>query len=227
MSLPPDLIEQIEERIADPRRRHDDIGGTPGETLTNPEDVFAALERNNPELGRTPFRDVVAQMNAWGQTMPPMHVTRYADGGIRTSSTDELALPLARPASDTDVAEIEAMIGRKLPADLRALYAIADGGWGPGSAYTTDRGTGFQSLHSLGLTLADLRRRGPGYTGEAKWPDNLLPIADTAGPVSYDIDTGEIVAFNDYWYDDGLPIDQAFSVTHPTLEAWLREWVAS
>jgi hypothetical protein len=226
-ALPSDLVSAIELRIADPVRRHDDFGGIPGEVLTEPEQVFALFEKNNPELGRTPFRDVVAQMNAWGQKMPPMHVTRYADGGIGTSSTDELAQPLARPATEEDVAKVEAMIGRKLPADLRALYAIADGGWGPGTAYTSDLGTGFQSLSAVASTLADLRRRGPGWTGEAPWPDHLLPIADTTGPVSYNLDTGEIVAFNDYWYNDDLTIDQAFSVTHPTLEAWLREWVAS
>ena len=225
--LPDDLIDLIEERIADPQRRHDDTGGIPGEVLTRPEDAFALFEKHNPELGRTPFRDVVAQMNAWGQAMPPMVVTRYPDGGLRASSEDETALPLARPANEADLAALEALVGRKLPADLRALYAIADGGWGPGTSYTGGLGTGFYSLKALASVLEDLRRRGPGYTGEAPWPDNLLPIADTTGPVSYNLDTGEIVAFNDYWYDDDLTLEQAFSVTHPTLEAWLREWVAS
>lgn len=227
-ALPPDLVAAIELRIADPQRRHDDFGGIPGEVLTEPEDVFALFEQNNPELGKTPFRDVVAQMNAWGQQMPPMHVTRYENGGLQTSSTDELALPLARPAEEADVARVEDMIGRKLPADLRALYAIADGGWGPGTAYTSGFGTGFLSLEALASNLADLRRRGPGWTGEMAWPDNLLPIADAAtGTVSYDLETGEIVAFDDHWYDHDKTIEQGFSVAYPNLETWLREWVVS
>ena len=226
-ALPSDLVSAIELRIADPVRRHDDFGGTPGETLTDPEEVFALFERNNPELGPTPFRDVVAQMREWGQQMPPMHVTRYDNGGLRTSSTDELVLPLARPAEAADVTRVEAMIGRTLPADLRALYAIADGGWGPGTAYTLGHGTGFQSLQTIAETLADLRRRGPGWTGEMEWPANLLPIADTVGTVAYDLDTGEIVAFDDHWYDHDKTIEQGFSVAYPSLEAWLREWVAS
>ena len=82
-ALPSDLVAAIELRIADPQRRHDDFGGVPGEVLTEPEDVFALFEQNNPELGPTPFRDVVAQMNAWGQSMPQMHVTRYENGGLK------------------------------------------------------------------------------------------------------------------------------------------------
>ncbi len=225
--LPDELIEVIEQRIADPARRHDDLGGIEGETLTSPGDVFAVLERNNPELGPTPFRDCVDQMHEWGQTMPPMHVTRYENGSIRTSSVYEPGLPLARPAAAQAIAEIETMIGRPLPADLRSMYAIADGGWGPGIAFTIGHGRGFQSLRTIGETLADLRRRGPGYTGEAEWPAHLLPFADRTGPISYNLETGEIVAFNDYYYDDGQTIDQAFTVVYPSLEAWLRVWVAS
>ena len=119
------------------------------------------------------------------------------------------------------------MIGRPLSADLRAMYGIADGGWGPGIAFTLGHGRGFQSLQTVGETLADLRRRGPGYTGEAEWPAHLLPIADRGGPISYNLDTGEIVAFNDYYYDDEQTIAEAFTVIHPNLETWLRAWLAS
>jgi hypothetical protein len=226
-TLPNDLVAALDRRIADPVRRHDDLGGVPDSVLTDPSEVFAKLELQNPGLGRTPFRDVVAQMNEWGQQMPPMHFTRYPGGATGASSNDERAFPLAQPAKDSDIARIEGLIGRKLPADLRSLYAIADGGWGPGGAYTAGYGRGFQSLSAVAATLKDLRRRGPGYTGEAKWPDNLLPVADTMGPVSYNLDTGEVVAFNDYWYDDKITIEQAFTTIHPDLETWLREWVAS
>ena len=65
-ALPSDLVSAIELRIADPQRRHDDFGGIPGEVLTEPEDVFALFEKNNPELGATPFRDVVAQSERVG-----------------------------------------------------------------------------------------------------------------------------------------------------------------
>lgn len=226
-ALPSDLVGKIEQRIADPVRRHDDLGGVPEGTLSDPSEVFAKLERENPELGRTPFRDVVAQMNEWGQSMPPMHFTRYPAGSTGASSENERAFALAGPASAADIARTEELIGRKLPADLRALYAIADGGWGPGVAYTQGRGRGFQSLEAVAATLEDLRRRGPGYTGEAKWPANLLPIADFGGPLSYNLDTGQIVAFNDYYYDDELTLAQGFTTLHPDLESWLREWVAS
>lgn len=225
--LPADLVGTIRIRIADPVRRHDDLGGTPGGTLTDPAEVFARLERDNPELGPSPFRDCVDQLHQWGHPMPPMHFTSYADGSLGASSTNELALPLAEPATATEIVKLEAMVGRPLPADIRSLYAIADGGWGPGIAFTMGHGRGIQSLQAVRETLADLRRRGPGYTGEAEWPATLLPIADRGGPISYDLETGRIVAFNDYYYDDDQTIEQAFTVIYPTLEDWLREWVAS
>ena len=227
MPLPADLVGAIQTRIADPFRRHDDLGGTPAETLAEPAEVFARLERDNPELGPAPFRDCVDQLHEWGHPMPPMHFTTYSDGSLGASSTKESALPLADPATAAQIAALEKLIGRPLPPDLRSLYAIADGGWGPGIAFTMGHGRGIQSLQTVRETLADLRRRGPGYTGEAEWPAHLLPIGDRTGPISYDLDTGRIVAFNDYYYDDDQTIDQAFTVIHPSLEAWLREWVAS
>ncbi|MFC4295700.1 SMI1/KNR4 family protein [Novosphingobium tardum] len=225
-ALPPALVAAISARIRDPGRRHDPLGGTPGGVVTDPEELIAMFGRLSPEA-EGPFRGVVAQMAAWGQKMPPMHVTNYPDGTFGASSEDADALPLAAPASEADIATLERKIGRKLPADLRALYAIADGGWGPGTAYTQGRGSGFQSLEAVGNVLDDLRRRGPGYTGEHPWPAHLLPIADTTGPVSYNLDTGEIVAFNDYYFDDGQTVEEAFTVLHPSLAAWLEEWVAS
>ncbi len=128
--LPDQLIEVIERRIADPARRHDDLGGIEGETLTSPEDVFALLERNNPELGPTPFRDCVDQMHEWGQAMPPMHVTRYENGSIRTSSVSEPGLPLARPATAQAIAEIENMIGRPPRGPARTAAPRAPEGAG-------------------------------------------------------------------------------------------------
>lgn len=44
-ALPSDLVGAIERRIADPVRRHDDIGGVSLETLSDPSEVFARLER--------------------------------------------------------------------------------------------------------------------------------------------------------------------------------------
>lgn len=108
------------------------------------------------------------------------------------------------------------------------MWAIADGGWGPGVSFTTGHGPGLHSAAGARTELKDLRRRGPGYTPEMEWQASLLPLTDGGrGMVSYDLDTGHIVAFDDYWYDSGVTrIDDAFSVTHLSLGEWLEEWVS-
>ncbi|PVE25647.1 hypothetical protein DC522_04850 [Microvirga sp. KLBC 81] len=86
-------------------------------------------------------------------------------------------------------------------------------------------GPGFYSLERIGLEYDDLRRRGPGYTGEAAWPPHLLPLTHNVGPASYDLERGVIVAFNDYYYDDELTIEEAFTDLDPSLESWLKDWL--
>lgn len=223
--LPLTLIARITARIRDPGTRHDFGPGAPLGVVTDAAELSGMFEAATPGSSQ-PFQLILEQMKQWGQKMPPMHVSKNADGGLSASAQDESALPLAAPATDAAIARLQAMIGRSLPGDLRQLYAIADGGWGPGTGYTNGYGTGFYSVEVVTSTLEDLRRRGPGYTGEALWPERLLPIADTTGPVSYDLNEGAIVAFNDHYYDDDLSIDEAFSSIYPDLAAWLEAWLA-
>ena len=223
--LSSDLIARISDRIRDRGRRHDIQPGAPLGMIDDPADMHRMFEAVTPGSGQA-FQMMIDQMKRWGQEMPPMHVTQPAEGSISASTEDPHSLPLAPPASQADVTRIESLIGRRLPGDLRQLYAIADGGWGPGIAYTAGHGTGFSSLAGVAATLEDLRRRGPGYTGAMDWPANLVPIADMVGPVSYDLRNGAIIAFNDYYFDDGVAIEEAFTPIHPSLAAWLESWLA-
>lgn len=150
--------------------------------------------------------------------MKPMHVFRMPDGTARGSS-DMPPEAAPSPVDAADWARVEALTGREVPGDLRDLYSVADGGFGPGI------GEGLSSLASVVATYEDLRRRGPGCTAEAEWPATYLPICDTTGPVSYDVGTGRIVAFNDYWFDDDLAIGDAFTELAPDLATWLLVWV--
>lgn len=223
--LSPALVARIADRVRDPKTRHDVQPGTSAGIVSDPAEMARMFDASMPG-GSQAFQMMIDQMKSWGQQMPAMHVTRRDDGGLSASSEDPNAQRLAAPAAEVAVAEVERLIGRQLPADLRQLYAIADGGWGPGIAYTPGHGSGFYSLAGVANTLEDLRRRGPGYTGEAEWPARLLPIADTTGPVSYDLSNGAIVAFDDYYYDRDLAIDEAFSPIYPNLAAWLEAWLA-
>lgn len=224
--LPEPLIAILKARIANPQRRQFRNQGQDLGSFDNPQELFRVMDEHDP-AGSHPFRDVVAQMNQWGQTMPTMHVIK-TDGGLSVSSTNQDDLKLAAPASAKLFAALERMIGRPLPADLVQMWGIADGGWGPGYSYTIGHGAGLHSVEGSGKELEDLRRRGPGYTGEMEWPGNLLPLTDGGrGMVSYDLDSGHIVAFDDYWYDHDITIQEAFAVTHLTLAEYLQEWLES
>lgn len=225
-NLPEPLVLALKARIADPQRRQFRNQGISLGSFDDPEELFRLMDQDSPE-GSTPFRDVVAQMKEWGQLMPTMHVIKN-EAGLCASSTNQDDLTLAAPTSEAAFNILERLIGRPLPADLRQMWGIADGGWGPGYSYTTDHGAGLHSVEGSGVELEDLRRRGPGYTGEMAWPGNLLPLTEGgAGMVSYDLDTGHIVKFDDYWYDRDIAIDEAFSVTHLTLAEYLQEWLES
>jgi hypothetical protein len=188
--------------------------------VNDPEQLAQLFEQESPGSSSA-FRLVAEQMERWGQTMPPIHVTRHDSGSLGASSEDPTNCPLAPPATEAGFRQLEEKVGRAIPHDLRQLYAIADGGFGPGI------GPGLYSLERIGREYDDLRRRGPGYTGEADWPPHLLPLTDIVGPVSYDLERGVIVAFNDYYHDDELTIEQAFSDLHPSLETWLKDWLST
>lgn len=226
-SLPEPLIAMLRERIADPRRRHFGAGDQRHGSSSDPAAVEAFLTQSMPPSdGTTPdaFGMMMRQMQQWGQQMPEMFLSSDGHGGFR-ASTDSGEYPLAPPASEADLARLEQRIGRPLPQDLRQMFGIADGGWGPGYSFTTGHGPGLHSAAGAITELDDLVRRGPGYCGERDWPENLLPLTDMVGMASYDLDTGQIVQWDDHWYDHDKTIDQAFAVSHPSLQDFLQEWL--
>ena len=225
--LPDQLVTMLKERIADRRTRHFGGDSTLHGSSSNAEEIEAFMTQNLPPTDGTtpdPFALIAQQMAAWGQQMPEMFLSSDAHGN-RRASTDNPEYPLAPPASEDEMAALEGRIGRPLPEDLKQMFGIANGGWGPGYSYTTGHGPGLNSTEGVISELDDLERRGPGYTGEMAWPANLLPLTDNVGPASYDLDTGEIVQWDDHWYDHDKTIDQAFAVSHPTLADFLQEWL--
>lgn len=226
-NLPESLVAMIRERITDPRRRHfrNDI-----ESLgmrSDPDAIRALFEQSAPGSSAG-FDMILEQMKRWGQDMPAMHLSQNLDGMISASTDDPSAMPLAAPATAETLSAVETAISMPLPRDLSEMWGIADGGWGPGVSHTIGHGPGLLSAKGCIDELADLKRRGPGYTGEMSWPDSLLPLTDTGrGMTSYDLDTGHIVTFDDYWYDRDIAIEDAFSVVHLSLAEFLHEWVES
>lgn len=212
-----DLVARLRERAGSATRNGAEHGTLIG-TFPDWSDAVAAMEAAHPGSGAA-FAMVAENSRRQGWPMPPMHLFRRADGSV--SSSTDVPPEQAPPGVGPDAwARVEAATGHAVPGDLRDLCAVADGGFGPGI------GEGLSSLDRVVADYEDLRRRGPGYTGEAEWPAAYLPISDTIGPVSYDLASGRLVAFDDHWYDDEIAIEDAFTEVAPDLAAWLEAWLA-
>lgn len=222
-NMSPELIFLIKLRIQDPRKRNSVPNGETVGVIEDPEQLARMFEKAAPGSSDA-FRDVVRQMEIWGQKMPGMHVTQ-GEGWFGASSEDPHDYPLAPPATESEFEALEKKIRRAIPRDLRQLYAIANGGFGPGLGVTPGFGPGIYSLKHVGLAYDDMLRRGPDYTGRISWPTHLLPLTDNFGPVSYDLNRGVIVAFDEYFEDKGLTAEDGFTDVHPSLSSWLKEWI--
>jgi hypothetical protein len=223
-SLPDELVAEITQRIQDPRLRHGHNAGTYVGTFSDPGEVSKQLGHCADE--NSAWNNVVEQMKAWGQSMPPMHVLQ-GEGFASASTERPDQYPLAQPANEADIAALEGAVGRALPDDLRQLYGIANGGWGPGVGFTSGLGTGFYSTDRTVTEYDDLRRRGADFCNGVDWPARLVPIGDMMGAVGYDLDTGEVVKFNEHYADEGLVPAKAFAVVAPDLATFLDAWLSS
>ena len=107
--------------------------------------------------------------------------------------------------------------------------------------------TWWPSLRTLALTLTSLKRmrnplgvtswrRMPGvsvplnvwvWASTITWPPTYVPIADIGGTIAYDLASGAIRAFNEYFADDGMTADQAWSTSHASLAEMLDAWLSS
>ena len=228
-SLPQALIEMLEDRIADPGRRQFGGDKTVHSHTSDPDAIRKFMNEGRQDDGTggpDPFNLIRQQMAHWGQSLPEMFLSTDANGN-RSASSSNPATPLAPPASAADLAALEKRIGRPLPEDLRQMFGIANGGWGPGYSYTEGFGAGLNSTGGMIADLDDLERRGPGYTGEVEWPSTLLPLTDNMGMAAYDLTTGEVWQWDEHWYDHDKTIDQAWSVSHASLADFLQDWLMS
>ena len=130
---------------------------------------------------------------------------------------------LPAPADDAAFAATEAALGVRLPPALRRVYAeVADGGFGPGE--------GILPLSQLVRQHAELRS--PGMMPEDRvWPRELLPVVSMdPGWDCVEASTGRVVAWDPEELDERVSDrvwSRAFREIHPSVEAWLTDWVGS
>lgn len=180
----------------------------------------AEANREIDQHGHDPRRMIEEQMRAWGQT-PPTTMSFIETGGhISASSRPPGAKPLSPPPGDGEWLRLEQIVGRAMPDDLKRLYSIADGGFGPGF-------TGLYDLQMVGSVYEDFRRRGPDYCGTITYPASFVPIAGEMLDYHYDLDTGRIISSDQDWLNHELEKEDIYDIAFPDLAAMMEHWLTS
>jgi hypothetical protein len=143
--------------------------------------------------------------------------------GLERAMTTAAPSVLPGPADEAWLAQVEARLGVPLPPALRRVYAeVADGGFGPGE--------GLLPLAHLADKYEELRSPGMMPRGRA-WPEGLLPLVSMdPGWDCVEAATGRVIA----WDPEDLSersseavFARSFREIHPSVEAWLTDWVGS
>ncbi len=240
------LLARIAERAGDPRRRYMTAGEDeamielPVEEIERREEEWTRrlIARARREDGTEPSSEEVekhldewrnsqnaarqameAQMRAWGQIPPKTKSFLETEDYIRSTATPPGAKPLQPPPTTNDWEELERIAGRSVPVDLKRLYTIADGGFGPGF-------TGLNNVQMIGSSCEDYRRRGPDYCGTVLYPDSFLPIANEMLDYHYDLDTGRIISSNQNWDNEGLEKEDIYDIAFQNLAAMMEDWLS-
>jgi len=214
-----ELLQRIVERATDPKRRYMTAAEDESRTSLPVDEIEKKFRQFSPEAGDA-FREMQARLRASGNDKPTMSFIQREDGSVGASSEPPGAKPLEAPPSDRDWDVLEEICGWAIPDDLKRLYSIADGGFGPGF-------TGLNSVRAIGSSYEDLRRRGPDYTGEIHYPDSFIPIANETLDYHYDVETGRIISSNQDWENDGLEKEDVYDIAFQSLAEMMENWLQS
>lgn len=167
----------------------------------------------------TARRMVEEQMRAWGMQPPTSGAFVQGADHVQMSSSPPGASLLPQPPKPEDWEFLELAAAQLIPLDLRRLYLVADGGFGPGF-------TGLYSVKLIASNCLDLRRRGPDYCNSIEYPQSYLPLAEEMLAYHYDIDTGRIISSNPNWANEDLEPEDIYDVAFQSLAAMMEDWLA-
>lgn len=133
---------------------------------------------------------------------------------VRARSAEGTALP---PATEEEIAKVEAELGFDLPPLLRRIYAeIGDGGWGPGLGLVPVR-----RAPASPAAVADLVEARANLAEGAEWLPPFVPLCEWGAPVWSCLDCqteeGPVVTASG---------ELVFTDTGHDLRSWLRAWLA-
>ena len=161
--LPLDLFKRIADRANDPMRRTYMAGV---HATAQPLD-FGALMADLQKHGAPGAQGLLGAFGKMQSMMGGMMggMTMMGPGGAMSMGGAPAGpQPLAPPPSAQAIDDAGAAIGRPLPDEVQQLYAISDGGFGPGE--------GLMPLTQLVARYGDLTREPYGPLGQ-DWPKNL------------------------------------------------------
>jgi len=185
--IPLDLFQRIAERANDPMRRTYMAGANAKAVPLDMAALMADFQKHAPPQAQGLLGAFGKMQSLFGGNMPGF--TMMGPGGpMSMGGMPSGPQPLGPAPSEQALIEAERAIGRSLPDEVQQLYAIGDGGFGPGE--------GLMSLAEVISRYREMTAEPYGPLGQ-DWPKNLLPLFDENPVLScIDMDSGEMVAWD-------------------------------
>ena len=211
-------FDRIAERAGDVRRRTFASGAEAAANPVDLDNLMADFEQHAPPAAKG-LLGMVGKLG--GMLGLEGMVAMGPDGPIRFGG-EAPARELSAAPDEARLAEAERRIGRPLPPELRQLYAIGDGGFGPGG--------GLLGLGELVARYHELTREPYGPLGQ-DWPANLLPLFDEDPQlICLDLDNGGIVEWDPEEIEDeesDADWQRSFIRRQASLGELLEQWLGA
>ena len=216
--IPLDLLRRVTDCANDPMRRTAMAGAQANAQPLDLNSLMADFQKHAPPQAQGLLGALGNLQSMFGSQMPGF--TMMGPGGMMSVGMPTGPQPLAPPPGEQALAAAEQSIGRPLPGEVKQLYAIGDGGFGPGE--------GLMPLAELVQRYHELTREPYGPLGQ-DWPKQLLPLFDENPVLScIDMDSGEVVAWDPEEIEDEDSDEdwqRSFKPEHPTLAALMEQWL--
>jgi hypothetical protein len=216
--IPFDLFKRIAERANDPMRRTAMSGAQASAQPLDLGSLMSDFQKHAPPQAQGLLGALGKMQGMFGGSMPGF--TMMGPGGMMSVGMPTGPQPLAPPPGEQALKDAEKAIGRPLPDEVQQLYAIGDGGFGPGE--------GLMPLAELVEKYREVTHEPYGPLGQ-DWPKRLLPLFNEDPVLScIDMDSGEIVAWDPEEIEDEDSDEdwqRSFKPEHPSLAALMQQWL--
>jgi len=219
--IPLDLFQRIAERANDPMRRTYLAGANANAMPFDMGKLMADFQTHAPPQAQGLLGAFGKMQDLFGGNRPGF--TMMGPGGMMSMGGGAKPAgpqPLDPSPGEQALAEAETAIGRPLPDEVQQLYAIGDGGFGPGE--------GLMPLAEVVDRYREMTRE-PFGPLDQDWPKDLLPLFNETPVLScIDMDSGEIVAWDPEEIEDEESDEdwqRSFKVEHPSLAALMTQWL--